>query len=379
MIKHKYITYREDRDAYQIKIKSDGKQIVKTARTLDDAILTRDTLLKLSSIGSNRQSVVSVKRKDDDLKIIQAWKDWYTIQKAPYISDSTKIMYKSIYGAYVIPYLGGLSISAVTYEIIQAMSDDLTSKSGWHKMGISNTTVHKILSVVSGFFKYLIKQKLIKMNPCCGIKLPVKYKAKRTYFTDKDKNKLLSFIKQDNHDMYILLRAYFETGCRRAELLGLRWHNVNLKAKTIYIIDTLVYDMDGRITVKPYPKTMQSIRTIPISDRMLFSLNIIKRLQQANDKSWTDNGMVFRSIGKPYHLPNTVSRYVYSTLRKLKMTEKRLSLHSTRHTMATKLINANVPIPAIQAIGGWSSPDTILHNYAHADNKMVSQAMTLLE
>lgn len=70
---------------------------------------------------------------------------------------------------------------------------------------------------------------------------------------------------------------------------------------------------------------------------------------------------------------------MYAALKKLKLTpKKRLSLHSTRHTVATKLVNANVPIPSIQAIGGWASPDTILHNYAHQDEEITAKAMALL-
>jgi len=99
MIKHKYITYREDRDVYQVKITlkygGERKIITRTTKTLAEALNARDELFVLYRLDKNllvdihearrgRQEstkgavVLEILLKNDITR-------WYDLQKKPYI------------------------------------------------------------------------------------------------------------------------------------------------------------------------------------------------------------------------------------------------------------------------------------------------------
>ena len=59
-----------------------------------------------------------------------------------------------------------------------------------------------------------------------------------------------------------------------------------------------------------------------------------------------------------------------------------LSLHSTRHYAATSLLRSGVPVTAVAAVLGHSSPVITLTTYAHAvpsDTALLRAAMVALE
>ncbi len=50
-------------------------------------------------------------------------------------------------------------------------------------------------------------------------------------------------------------------------------------------------------------------------------------------------------------------------------------LHSTRHTFASRLIRAGIPIHVICKIGGWESSSTLLNVYTHVLQNEMRKAL----
>ena len=131
--------------------------------------------------------------------------------------------------------------------------------------------------------------------------------------------------------------------------------------------------------LKPEPKNRSSQRYIPISQATADLLKKEKELQQSK-KTFSEKDLVFqdRYNNRKYILPERLYQRFKAVLKKAEL-DPELNIHSTRHTMATHLINSGVSIPTIQKLGGWSTPDVLLSVYAHTSNENVVEAVKLLE
>lgn len=81
-----------------------------------------------------------------------------------------------------------------------------------------------------------------------------------------------------------------------------------------------------------------------------------------HDKNFGLDSLVFLNKLRRQNCPKKITEYFKTAIRAVEI-EKNVSLHSTRHTFATQLITARVPIPVVQRLGGWGKPNTLLSIY----------------
>jgi integrase len=165
-----------------------------------------------------------------------------------------------------------------------------------------------------------------------------------------------------------LFMAAALTGMRSGELLGLRWSDVELQEKRIYIRRSLSWARVRDAENKPpelaqprffEPKTATSRRTIPIAPELVAAL---KRWKLECPKGKDD--LVFPApSGAPAHRSNVLRRGLYPALSRAKL--RRVDMHSLRHSFASILIAAGTPITEVQALLGHSSAQTTLKVYSH--------------
>ena len=58
---------------------------------------------------------------------------------------------------------------------------------------------------------------------------------------------------------------------------------------------------------------------------------------------------------------------------------KNISMHTLRHTFATRCIERGVPIKALQTILGHANITTTMDTYVHASEDFIADAMKLFE
>ena len=168
----------------------------------------------------------------------------------------------------------------------------------------------------------------------------------------------------------------FVTGCRRAELLGLPWDNVDLEKGEIHIKQSLIC-IEGIPRISGFTKNYSSMRTIPIPKRIITLLCDWRQKQLAESLTpgyCNSNNLVFTQANGQWIIPNYFSRNFKNVLKRLRF-PKTLHVHSIRHTWATNLIQNKVPITDIQVLGGWSRPNTLLNVYSHAIHETQVEAI----
>jgi integrase/recombinase XerC/integrase/recombinase XerD len=94
-------------------------------------------------------------------------------------------------------------------------------------------TLHRIISTLSSFYKYLKRQKIVETNPVADLERPKVKGAEVVYMKHSQVLELLAKI-QDPRDR-LVVRTIYATGVRVSELAGIRVEDIDFGAQTIRI------------------------------------------------------------------------------------------------------------------------------------------------
>ena len=168
--------------------------------------------------------------------------------------------------------------------------------------------------------------------------------------TERDMLRILDHECRDRH-----LWALALYGLRRGEIAGLRWANVDLKAKTVTVVENRV--AVGAEIMVGTPKSKASTRTLPMPDEVVDVLRAARKRQSEERLAF---GVGYGSgdygasdeFGQPYH-PNLLTFRWGRMLDGLGI--ERVRLHDARHSCATLMHLRNVPIAVTAAWLGHAS------------------------
>ena len=251
------------------------------------------------------------------------------------------------------PYIGGIRVPDLSPRHIRQWFGQMQEK------GLSAKSIQNVYRLLHCAYEYAIENDIVDKNPCKPKPPTVKKKSMEAY-TEEEIKDILAKAKDTN--AYLMLIILFNTGLRRGELLGLRWSDIDLDKKTMFIQNNLV-SADGKVYEKD-PKSESGKREIPLSDAL------VQVLKEARDKDIEAFGEKYASAGYVIHLPNGDPYKPGSISQKWKRFAKSngiryLKLHGIRHTVASQMIHKNVNCKAVQAIMGHADIKVTLDTYAH--------------
>lgn len=201
-------------------------------------------------------------------------------------------------------------------------------------------SVQRKISAIKSFFKFLLKRQMIGANPVAQIKVP-KAPARLPVFLEQyQSEKLFTEINYpegwDGHNHRLILELLYQTGMRRAELIGLKERDVDLYRNELVVL--------GKRNKE---------RVIPIGAGLVQMIrDYLKEKQQINNSE--HNNLLTLESGKPLY-DNYVYRVVNRYLSQDITTLSKRSPHVMRHTFATHLTHNGAGINAIKELLGHSS------------------------
>ncbi len=151
------------------------------------------------------------------------------------------------------------------------------------------------------------------------------------------------------------------TGMRRGELAGLRWSDWNRDTHTLSIARARK-SIGGRSVETPV-KTRSSRRRIDLDPATETTLARWRRQQKADGHPVELDDPIFTNpAGRPLH-PETISQLFARQVKRLAMPAIRF--HDLRHTHATLLIAAGVPVKVVSERLGHANPGFTMATYQH--------------
>lgn len=313
---------------------------------------------------------------------------WYTTYRITHHAPSTVANYKNfIYTHIKTSKLGQMDITeakTVDYQIflrdllISGNKNKIISINSFGKP-LSAWTVAKIRQLLIAAGKFAVREGIIKQNYAEETESIPVIKTNTSIFSIENQREFLRYTRHHRH--YVAYVLFFMTGCRRGEILGLSWNNVNRKSNYIVIDQTLVMENGIPVLKKKHAKTEMSLRSIPIPKDVKLLFHEVEQRQKSEKKlipGWKNpDNLIFTNLdGSPVN-PQYFSRNFKNAAKKIGLPAD-IHLHCTRHTWATDMIQCGAPISDIQALGGWTTPDMLLRIYSHTVQESHRKAITKL-
>jgi len=225
--------------------------------------------------------------------------------------------------------LNGVTHRQVRYWLSSLLSQGYTTRSANRK-----------LSSLRTFFKYLLREGIVKSNPLSRIIPPKSGKRLPSFVGENEMNKVIDIDRFDVdypgvRDRLIIVLFYF-TGIRLSELVGLTIEKVDFSSQSIKVL--------GKGNKE---------RIIPMHPELAKLISEYLKVRETLEVNKSEKTLFLTDKGKPIY-PRMVYRIVKSNLSDVTTLEKK-SPHVLRHTFATHLLNQGAELNAIKDLLGHAN------------------------
>lgn len=284
------------------------------------------------------------------------------------VKEGTLKMYSSLVNNHILPVLGEIAIGELKPRHIQNLYNDL-----FESGKLSDENIQKVHAIINESLNKAAGHDMIIKNPALAVKRPKAEKKEMMFWSEDESHKFLSTAEKDRYYYAFLLAL--TTGMRQGEILGLRWKDVNLDARTISVVQILSHD--GK-SFQTGAKTDAGSRSIGIDIMTVTALRTLKHRcneEKMNNKNiYEDNDLVIcTSLGTPVS-PRNLNRSFSRLVEKSEV--QKIRFHDLRHTHVVMLLKGRENNKRIADRLGWSSVKMI-DRYAHVMPDMQQETADL--
>lgn len=303
------------------------------------------------------------------------------------IADSTQERYGQLL-APVIAQLGTVPLQQLTKgQIEDFYARCLTSEQTRLGRLVTAETVRKRHVVLRHALEDACFEEpaLIQRNPAARAKHPSPARARGTAWTSDEAQVVLAAVYESWLELPVTIALH--TGMRSGEVTGLRWRDVHLpdEGPGYLHVSGIVKETQAGVQRVGYGKTKSSRRRLAISAELTDVLREARREQAARrlrlGAAWEDSGLVVCGERGQMLRPSKFSGRFTAVVRMLEadgvLTTDGATFHSLRHTHATLLLRAGVPVHIVSARLGHSKIQITLDYYGHVipgDDEAVAES-----
>lgn len=258
---------------------------------------------------------------------------------------------------YLLRFLSdrGLAPLDVKLEDLQQFAASL------HEQGLTAKSQARILSGIRSFYRYLLLDGYLEVDPTELLESPHLPKHLPEYLTTEEVDRLEAAIDlstREGHRNRAIIEVLFSCGLRVSEL-------THLKMSGLYLQEHFI-----RVTGKGRKE-----RLVPISDKAIRELTFwFDDRNKMNIKPGEEDYVFLNNRG--HHLTRTMILIMVKRLGEAAGIEKTISPHTLRHSFATALLKGGASLRVIQELLGHAGIGTT-EIYTHLDNESLRQTVLL--
>ncbi len=212
---------------------------------------------------------------------------------------------------------------------------------------LKKVSINRKVSSLRAFYKYLMREGIIKNNPAQGVQTPKMEKYMPAFLSVDEAFELLNAAKDNNSASGLrdlaMLELFYSSGLRLAELAGLDTEDVSFK--------TALVKLRGK---------GKKERIVPVGAKALEAiqryLSATENLRKEQSADLLNGALFLNSRGKRI-TTRSIARIVDAATVKSGIGRK-ISPHALRHSFATHLLEAGADLRSIQEMLGHESLST---------------------
>ena len=287
------------------------------------------------------------------------------------LSPQTYNFYSKVIEEELMPMFARLKMKDLrTYHIqqfIQYLANDKKRLDGQDGK-IAASTVKRYATVLRSIVGMAYKLEYIEedIGRSRRLEFPKEETKEVEVFTLEEVENILRALEGEPWHIRAVIEVALFTGCRRGEIVGLKWADIDFENQRISVKRSIYKLSDGKAREKE-PKSKTSIRTISIPERLCKTLTEY-RLQQNRHiaylgDGWKNLDYVFTEEDGYVMNPQTPTKQFDHFLKRHGI--RHLKFHGLRHTSATMLLANGCDIKTVSARLGHADITTT-NIYVHA-------------
>lgn len=301
----------------------------------------------------------------------QAAQEWLKQQKER-VKESTFSHYTNVLQKQILPILGDCCIANLDNNQMESFFRTKLTNGRLDGAGaLSPKTVADMRAILSQIFGFAQKKGYI--NTALKLTTISVHSPQINVLTQNEQKKLEKVLFETSEPICLGILIALYGGLRIGEICALQWSDFNFEERTVYVCKTLIRIKDSspdaptktKVLIQK-PKTLCSIRTIPLPDFIFSYLKDYQKPANAYLLTGTKNYMEPRSCLKKY------KRIL------LQAGLQDCTFHTLRHTFATRCVENNFDIKSLSEIMGHSSVNITMQRYVHPSMDLKRQQMNRL-
>ena len=360
-----------------------GKQLVKSMtfrpskKNLPYSKLTKeinDFIKEFESdIENQKTSEQFIKTEDPHKMPFSVFCKEFLDVKKDTLSPNTLPFYERVINKHLIPMFGRMRLEEFKVYHIQQYITFLCNmeRDDGHVGKISPQTVKRYATVLRSILSLAYKMEYMDSDISLSRRLhfPVGMTSEVEVYSFEEVKKILDLLTTEPIHIRAMIETAIFTGCRRAEIVGLKWSDIDFETKTLQVKRS-IYKVAGEKAQEKTPKSKNGIRSMSIPQRLCDTL-LEYKAQQDKYKSffedeWNDLDYIFTESNGLVMNPQTPTKQFSKFLKRHNL--RQLKFHGLRHTSATLLLASGCDIKTVSARLGHADIDTT-GIYVHALEK----------